>query len=67
MKLPVSLTNLQVIVSMVLLSLIDMFKAGILKILLNPILSDSFGLSLKYSSFVYLALTVPRLTGSVVL
>ena len=61
------LTNCHVILSMLLMSLVDMFKAGIVKTLLNPILSDSFGLSLKYSSFVYLALTVPRFLGSVAL
>ena len=52
------------IATMMLLSLIDMFKWGFVSTLLNPILSDPFGLSLTTSSYVYLALAVPRFIGS---
>ncbi len=44
-----------------------MIKWAYVNTLLNPVLSDSFGLSMGVSSYFYLGLAVPRILGAVLL
>ncbi len=59
--------SIHIIVSLHVMTFIEMIKWAYLDVLLNPVLSDSFGLSLGVSSYFYLALAVPRILGSVLL
>lgn len=57
--------NVNIIVSFLVLAFVETIKWAYFEVLLNPVLSDSFGLSLKISSYFYLWLSVPRFVGPV--
>ncbi len=56
-----------ILISLHILSFVEMIKWAYVSTLLNPVLSDSFGLSMSVSSYFYLGLAVPRILGAVVL
>ncbi len=55
-----------IIISLIFFSFFEMIKWSYLDVLLNPVLSDSFGLSLSVSSYFYLGLTIPRIIGALI-
>ncbi|XP_064401403.1 uncharacterized protein LOC135347364 isoform X4 [Halichondria panicea] len=56
-----------IIVSMHLLSFVQMLKWAYFEALMNPILSDSFGFSLNTSSYVFLGVAISSILGSILL
>ncbi len=58
-----NLVSNYIIVSFLLLNFVETFKWAYFEVLLSPVLSDSFGMSLKVSSYFYLGLAVPRFLG----
>ena len=56
---------MHILISLLALSFVEMQKWAYLDVLLNPVLSDSFGLSLGVSSYFYLGLSVPRILGAI--
>ncbi|XP_064390114.1 uncharacterized protein LOC135338028 isoform X2 [Halichondria panicea] len=54
-----------IIISFLLLNFVETFKWSYFEVLLNPVLSDSFGLSLEVSSYFYLGLAIPRILGPI--
>ena len=62
-----SLTEIYIIITMVILSMIEVFRFSILETLFNPILSDSFGLNERGSSYVFLGFGVVDIVGAILL
>ena len=54
-----------IIVSMHLLSFVQMLKWAYFEAIMNPILSDSFGFSLNTSCYVFLGVAISSILGSI--
>ena len=62
-----SLTKQYIIITMMILSMIEVFRVSILETLFNPILSDSFGLNERGTAYVFLAFGAVDIAGSILL
>ena len=60
----ITLTSSIYIVSMHLLAYVESTMWGYFEALLSPVLSDSFGFSINMTAYVFLAFSVPKIFGS---
>lgn len=56
---------IHIIISFFILHFLGMLKWAFFEVLLSPVLSDSFGMTLGFSSYFYLGLAGPRILGAI--